>query len=110
MNLEALFGFYSKEHMKTAKCYQNQNTKYVSYNDGIGVIKYYNMQTCKVLTSQNFHTINPPEEAPTPEHIEVTPNLPYEGESVGDTLMKGVTTSDDITQKLEPKESVNKMK
>jgi hypothetical protein len=50
----------------------------------------------------NFHTIIPPETPSPPEHINVTPDLPCEGESVEDMPTKGVTTSDDITQKLEP--------
>jgi Integrase core domain len=79
-----------------------------------GMNKNYNAETHKVLTSWNFQIITPPEKPSPTEHIDVTPDLPCEGESVGDMLSKGVTTADEITdeitQKFEPWRSINKMK
>ena len=75
---------------------------YVGYDDGADAIKYYNAETCKALTSHNFCNINPPDPTP-PEDINVTPDLPSEGEPAGSTLPNlGITVSDDLTRNLEP--------
>ena len=81
---------------------KSKHRSYVRFDDGANAIKYYNMETCKVLTSRNFRTINTPEKPSSPKHIDVTPDLPCEGESAGGTLSKGVIISDEITQKFEP--------
>ena len=75
---------------------------YIGFDDGARAIKYYNTKMRKVLTSCNFHNINPPDPTP-PEYINVTPNLPCEGESDGNTPPKGVIHSDGITRNLESK-------
>jgi hypothetical protein len=76
---------------------------YVGYDDGARAVKYYNAETCNVLTSRNFRNITPPEQPSPPELIEVTPDMPREGESTSTTPPTGVTDSDDITRNLGPK-------
>ena len=56
----------------------------------------------KVLTSRNFKQITPPQIAPIPQNIDITPDSQLEGESDGDTLPTGITGSDNITLTLEP--------
>ena len=73
---------------------------YIGYDDGAKAVKYYNAETCNVLTSQNFRMITPPNQPSPPELIEVTPD---EGESTSTMPPIGVTDSDDITWNLEPK-------
>ena len=41
---------------------------------------YYNPETRKVLTSHNFHFLNPPKTPTLPEEIEVDPDTLCEGE------------------------------
>ena len=75
---------------------------YVSFDDGAGAVKYYNAETHKILTSQNFKQITPPATAPILKNIDITPDSQHEGESDGDALPIGVTGLDDITPVLEP--------
>jgi Reverse transcriptase (RNA-dependent DNA polymerase) len=58
---------------------------YVGFEDGAKAVKYYNSETCTVLTSHNFYHINPPGHPSPSEHIEITPDQPCEGES-GDSM------------------------
>jgi hypothetical protein len=46
---------------------------YLGFDDGTKAVKYYNAETQKILTSHNFHNINPPPETP-PEPIIITPS------------------------------------
>ena len=75
---------------------------YVSFDDGTGAIKYYNAEMHNVLTSRNFKQIIPPQTAPIPEDVDITPDSRPEGESNGDAPPTGITGSDDITPTLEP--------
>ena len=74
---------------------------YVSFDDGAGAIKYYNAETCNVLTSQNFKQITPPQTDPIPKDVDITPDSQPEGESDGDVPPTGITCLDDITLTLE---------
>ena len=47
---------------------------YVGFDDGAGAVKYYNAETCNVLTSRNFKQITPPQTTPIPENIDITPD------------------------------------
>src|SRR6202789_4023968 len=76
---------------------------YVGYDDGANTVRYYNAETRNVLTSGNFRMITPLNQPSPPEHIEVTPDMPCEGESTFTMPPRGVTDSDDITRNLEPK-------
>jgi hypothetical protein len=59
---------------------------FMGYDDGSKSIKYYNAETCKILTSQNFCFLSLTHDQSLPEPIEVTPDVPYEGESEGSIL------------------------
>jgi hypothetical protein len=75
---------------------KSKRRAYVGFDDGTNVVKYYNAETCKVLTSRNYRNLNPPT-SPTPdETIEVTPDVQREGESGGNTLQPGITGSKDL--------------
>jgi hypothetical protein len=76
---------------------------YVGFDDGAQAVKYYNAETCKVLTSRNFRNITPPDNPTPPKPIELTPDMPHEGETGGSMPPMGVTGSDNITRNLEPK-------
>jgi hypothetical protein len=67
---------------------------YISFDDGAQAIKYYNPETCKVLTSHNFHNINPPDCPAPPEPIKLATHMPHEGETGGSMLPMGATGSD----------------
>jgi Reverse transcriptase (RNA-dependent DNA polymerase) len=75
----------------------------VGFDKGAQAVKYYNVETCNILTSWNFCHINPPVHPTPPEPIELAPDMVREGESEGDTLPMGITGSDDTTCNLEPK-------
>lgn len=53
---------------------------YVGYEDGSKSILYYNAETCQILKSQNYCFLTLPNQYFPPEEIEVTPDLPCEGE------------------------------
>ena len=76
---------------------------YVGYDEGARAVKYYNAETRKILTSRNFRHLNPPDNPTPPDPIELTPDMPCEGESSGSTPPIGVIGSDDITRDLESK-------
>ena len=57
---------------------------------------------CNVVTSQNFKQITPPQTAPIPENIDITPDSQLKEECDGDVPPTGITDSDDITLILEP--------
>ena len=56
---------------------------FVSYDDGSKSVKYYNAETCKILTSHNFHFLSLTEDQTPPEPIAITPDAPGEGEFEG---------------------------
>jgi Integrase core domain len=82
---------------------KSKHQAYVGFNDSARAVKYYNAETRKVLTSRNFGNITPPDNPTPPEPIELTPNMPHEGETGGSMPPMGVTGSDDRTHNLEPK-------
>jgi hypothetical protein len=82
---------------------KSKHRVYVGFNEGAQAVKYYNAETCNILTSRNFHHINPPVHTTPPEPIKLTPDMVCKGESEGDMLPMGVTGSDDTTCNLEPK-------
>jgi hypothetical protein len=53
---------------------------FVDYDNGSRSIKYYNAETCKVLTSQNLHFLSLTSDKTPPEPMVVTPDVPGEGE------------------------------
>lgn len=65
---------------------------FVGFDDGSKSIKYYNAETHKVLTSQNYRFLTnlPPKEmSPEPIFLQSSPSMLREGESKGDTLQPG---------------------
>jgi len=71
---------------------------YVGFDDGSNSIKFYNAERCKVLISQNFHTLNLPTTISTSEPIVIRPNQHHEGESEdGDMPLLGKTSSEVVT-------------
>jgi len=58
----------------------------VGYDDGSKSVLYYNAETHKVLTSRNFHFLEPSDTPADLECIIITANnVAHEGESMGDT-------------------------
>ena len=65
---------------------------FVGFDNRSKSVKYYNAETRKVLTSQNYHFLTnlPPKElSPEPIIIQPSPSMPCEGESGSDTLQPG---------------------
>ena len=65
---------------------------FMGFDDGSKSVKYYNAETCNVLTSRNFRFLtNLPAKEPTPEPIIInpTPVIQREGESGNNTLQPG---------------------
>jgi len=56
---------------------------YVGYDDGSKSIKYYNAETHKILTSQNFCFLTLTNDETPPEPMIITPDVPGEGEPEG---------------------------
>src|ERR1700722_18674798 len=76
---------------------------YVGYDDGLNSVKYYNAETRKVLTSQNFKSLELPREQKFPEPVVITPNIPHEGESRADHMpQSGVTPEAERSEIPEP--------
>lgn len=71
-------------------------SKYIGFDDGTGVVKYYNGKTHNILTSQNFQQTIPPQHTSIPENIDLSPDSQHEGGSAGDTPPMGATGSDDM--------------
>jgi hypothetical protein len=59
---------------------KSKQQAYVGYDDGSKSVQYYNAETCKILTFQNYHFLTLPEKESPPEEIEVAPNTPHEEE------------------------------
>jgi hypothetical protein len=73
---------------------------YIRHDDGMKAIKYYNVETHKVLTSRNFRHLNPTTDPIPPTPITIAPDAPYEGE-MEDSMLG--TTGSDRDPNLEPK-------
>ena len=71
---------------------------FVSYDDGSKSVKYYNVETRKILTSRNFCFLSLTDETP-PEPIAITPDAPGEGEPEGSTQLQSGNKSDSLKQK-----------
>lgn len=67
---------------------KSQKRAYVGFDDGSKSVKYYNADSRKILTSQNFRFLTILKKTP-PEEIVVAPNMPHEGELERNTLPKG---------------------
>src|SRR6267154_3741373 len=52
---------------------------YVGYDDGSNPVKYYNAETRKVLTSQNFRSLQLPMHPKSLKPMVITPNIQPEG-------------------------------
>ena len=91
--MEHLSGSFYKGKKSNTRYYPNQKgALIVGYDDGSNSIKYYNAETGKVLTSQNFRSLQLPVETKPPEPIVITPNIQHEGKSgAGHMLQLGVT-------------------
>jgi len=59
---------------------KSQHRSLVGFDDGSKSVLYYNPETRKVLTSWNFHFLNPPTTQTPPEEIEIDPDTLHEGE------------------------------
>jgi hypothetical protein len=57
-----------------------QRRSLIGFNDRSKSVMYYNPEMRKVLTSCNFHFLNPTRNPTLPEEIEVNPNTLCEGE------------------------------
>jgi len=57
-----------------------QRWSLVGFDDGLKLVKYYNAETWKVLTSQNFHFLSQSQSQSPLEEIKVDPNALREGE------------------------------
>jgi hypothetical protein len=72
---------------------------FMGYDNGSKSIKYYNMETHKILTSQNYCFLSPTKDNIPPEHILVTSNAPQEGEHGGRMLPTLDNKSDSLEWK-----------
>jgi hypothetical protein len=67
------------QHVERKLLPRSKRRAYIGFEDGSQAVKYYNAETCKILTSRNFQFLNLP--TPSPEGIEVAPpNVLLEGE------------------------------
>ena len=62
---------------------------YVSFDNRSNSVLYYNTKMRKILKSQNYCFLTPLQQNSPPEKIEVTPNLPCEGEKESGTWSSG---------------------
>ena len=87
--------------------FKSRRQVFVGYDDGSKSVKYYNAETCKILTSRNFHFLSLTDETP-PEPIAITPDAPGEGEPEGSTQPQSGNQSDSLKRKrTEEKEPQN---
>jgi len=61
------------------------------------------VETCKILTSRNFHFLSLTDETP-PEPIAITPDAPGEGEPEGSTQLQSGNKSDSLKRKCTKEE------
>ena len=76
----------------------------MGYDDGSKSIKYYNAETRKVLTSQNFHFLSLTNDYTPPAPIEVLLDAPIEGEPERNTLPTSGNKSDSSKRKRDEEE------
>jgi len=72
---------------------------FISYDDGSKSVKYYNAETHKILTSQNFRFLSLTNDETPPEPIAITPDAPGEGESEGSMQPTSGNKSDSLKWK-----------
>ena len=77
---------------------------FMGYNDGKKSIKYYNVETHKVLTSHNFHFLSLIHDESPPEPIKIIPDVPHEGESEGSMPLTSGNNGDSSKWKQEEEE------
>ena len=77
---------------------KSRRRTFVGFDDGSKSIKYYNMETRKVLTSRNFRFLSLTNEDIPPEP-RGEPDVPHEGESGGSTLPTSGNKSDSLKRK-----------
>ncbi len=66
----------------------------VRYDDGSKSVLYYSTETCKVLTSRNYHFLDPSDSISKPEQLLVTPDdAVCEGEPRND--VQNITDAED---------------
>jgi hypothetical protein len=70
----------------------------VGYEDGSKSVLYYNVETRKILTSRNFHFLEPT--IPSPEHLLITPD--DEGESRDATDIVTGMPGEPLSRSLNP--------
>jgi hypothetical protein len=61
---------------------------FVGYNNESKSIKYYNVETCKILTSQNFCFLSLTSNDTPPEPMVIIPDVPGEGDFKGSMQLK----------------------
>jgi hypothetical protein len=61
--------------------------------------KYYIVETCKILTSQNFHFLSLTNDETPPEPIAITPDAPGEGKSEESTQPTSGNKSENIPKR-----------
>jgi hypothetical protein len=76
---------------------KSKRRAFVGYEDGSNSVNYYNVETCKILTSRNFRFLTLTENGTPPEQIEVATNQPLEGEMMGSVRPMGLTKN--LTEK-----------
>jgi transposase InsO family protein len=81
---------------------KSKRRAFVGFEDGPKAIKYYNAETRKILTSQNYRFLTPQENSP-PEEIVVAPDVPHEGELRG----SAPPTSDPLIDQTESRDKAN---
>ena len=72
---------------------------FVGYDDGSKSIKYYNVETRKVLTSRNIRFLALTDTETPPEPMVLLPDAPREGEPGSSTLPTSENTSDSLKRK-----------
>ena len=77
---------------------------FVGYDDGSKSVTYYNAETRKILTSQNFRFLNLTDDETPPEPMVITPDVPDEGESEGSTQPTSGNRSDSLKRKRNEEE------
>jgi hypothetical protein len=70
---------------------------YVGFDDGAKAVKYYSAEMCKILTSCNFHNINPPPEMP-PNQLSLHPVHSMREPGNSDMPLPGANDSDGMNQ------------
>ena len=83
---------------------KSKRQAYVGYEEGPKAVKYYNAETRKVLTSQDYQFISaPPIGTPTLQGIVVAPDAQCKGEMRDGTLLTGGTLQDECLTGNAPK-------